>query len=60
MGLTVEKLTAARAFSHLRGTPDEMAETLLHRREVTGVSYVCAGVDNADRLVPVVELLRGR
>ena len=60
MGLTVEKLVAARAFSHLRGTPDEMAETLLHRRAVTGVSYVCAGVDNADRLAPVVRLLRGR
>jgi len=60
MGLTVEKLVAARAFSHLRGTPDEMAETLLHRRAVTDVSYVCAGVDNADRLAPVVQLLRGR
>jgi alkanesulfonate monooxygenase SsuD/methylene tetrahydromethanopterin reductase-like flavin-dependent oxidoreductase (luciferase family) len=60
MGLTVEKLRAARAFSHLTGTPDEMAETLQHRREATGVSYVLAGVDNADRLAPVVELLRGR
>jgi len=59
MGLSVEKLVAAKAFSHLRGTPEEMAETVQRRREVTGVSYVCAGVDNADRLAPVVELLRG-
>jgi alkanesulfonate monooxygenase SsuD/methylene tetrahydromethanopterin reductase-like flavin-dependent oxidoreductase (luciferase family) len=60
MGLTVEKLLANGAASYLRGTPDEMAETLRRRREVTGVSYVCAGVDNAERLAPVVELLRGQ
>jgi alkanesulfonate monooxygenase SsuD/methylene tetrahydromethanopterin reductase-like flavin-dependent oxidoreductase (luciferase family) len=60
MGLTVDKLLAAGAASHLRGTPAEMAETLQRRREITGVSYVCAGVDNADRLAPVVELLKGR
>jgi alkanesulfonate monooxygenase SsuD/methylene tetrahydromethanopterin reductase-like flavin-dependent oxidoreductase (luciferase family) len=60
MGLTVDKLLAAGAASYLRGTPAEMAETLQRRRELTGVSYVCAGVDNADRLAPVVELLKGR
>ena len=60
MGLTVDKLLATGAASYLRGSPAEMAETLQRRREVTGVSYVCAGVDNADRLAPVVELLKGR
>lgn len=60
MGLTVEKLLASDAASYLRGGPQEMADTLRHRREVTGVSYLCAGVDNAERLAPVVELLRGR
>lgn len=59
MGLTVDKLLATGAASHLRGTPAEMAETLQRRREVTGVSYVCAGVDNADRLAPLLELLKG-
>jgi alkanesulfonate monooxygenase SsuD/methylene tetrahydromethanopterin reductase-like flavin-dependent oxidoreductase (luciferase family) len=57
MGLTVEKLVASGAASHLRGTPDEMADTLRRRRDITGVSYVCAGVDNAERLAPVVALL---
>jgi alkanesulfonate monooxygenase SsuD/methylene tetrahydromethanopterin reductase-like flavin-dependent oxidoreductase (luciferase family) len=60
MGLTVDKLLATGAASYLRGTPAEMAETLQRRREVTGVSYVCAGVDNADRLAPVVDLVKGR
>jgi probable F420-dependent oxidoreductase len=60
MGLTVEQLVAANAASHLRGTPAEMADTLCRRREVTSVSYVCAGVDNAEQLAPVVELLSGR
>ena len=60
MGLTVDKLLATGAASYLRGSPAEMAETLQRRRAVTGVSYVCAGVDNADRLAPVVGLLKGR
>ena len=60
MGLTVDKLLATGAASYLRGTPAEMADTLQQRREVTGVSYICAGVDNAERLAPVVELLKGR
>ncbi|TPG19319.1 LLM class flavin-dependent oxidoreductase [Pedococcus bigeumensis] len=60
MGLTVDKLLATGAASYLPGSPAEMAETLQRRRAVTGVSYVCAGVDNADRLAPVVELLKGR
>jgi probable F420-dependent oxidoreductase len=59
-GLTVEKLVAAKAFGHLRGTPAEMADTLRRRRAATGISYLCAGADNAERLAPVVELLRGR
>ena len=60
LGLTIETLVATKAFSHLRGTPAEMAETLQRRRELTGVSYVCAGVDNAELLAPVADLLRGR
>jgi probable F420-dependent oxidoreductase len=60
MGLTIEALRSANAAGLLRGTPVEMAATLLRRRETTGISYVCAGADNADRLAPVVELLRGQ
>jgi hypothetical protein len=37
-----------------------MADTLQRLRSVTGVSYVCAGVENAERLAPVVALLRGQ
>jgi probable F420-dependent oxidoreductase len=60
MGVSVEALQAANAASLLRGTPEEMAETLLRRRERTGVSYICAGAFNAERLAPVVALLAGR
>lgn len=60
MGLTIEALEAARSAGLLRGTPDEMADTLRRRRESTGISYVCAGADNAERLAPVVALLRGQ
>jgi len=60
MGVTVDKLVAAGSFGHLRGTPREMADTFERRRAATGISYICAGVDNADRLAPVVGLLRGR
>ena len=60
MGLTIEALQAADAAGLLSGSPHQMAETLLRRREATGISYVCAGADNAERLAPVVELLRGQ
>ena len=60
MGVTVEKLVVAGSLAYLRGTPQEMADTLRRRRAATGVSYICAGVDNAERLAPVVELLHGQ
>ena len=41
-------------------TPDDMAQTLLERRERTGISYVCAGAHHARDLAPVVGLLAGR
>ena len=59
MGLTMERLVEARAATYLRGTPDDMAQTLVERRERTGVSYVCAGANHAQDLAPVVALLRG-
>ena len=60
MGLTIGALQAAGAAGLLSGSPRQMAETLLRRRESTGISYVCAGADNAERLAPIVELLRGQ
>lgn len=60
MGVTAEKLVSAGSATFLRGTPEEMAETLLRRRDATGISYVCASADNGERLAPVVDLLRGR
>jgi alkanesulfonate monooxygenase SsuD/methylene tetrahydromethanopterin reductase-like flavin-dependent oxidoreductase (luciferase family) len=60
MGVTMGKLRSANAVGLLTGTPQEMRDTLERRREVTGISYICAGADNAERLAPVVELLAGR
>lgn len=60
MGLTLERLREAGAATYLTGGPEEMADVLLRRREATGVSYVCAGVEHAETLAPVVDLLRGR
>lgn len=60
MGITLERLVEADSASFLRGTADDMAQTLLDRRERTGISYICAGANYADVLAPVVELLRSR
>lgn len=60
MGVTLARLESAGSAGLLRGTVRQMADTLQRRREVTGVSYVCAGADSATLLAPVVELLQGR
>ncbi|WP_426564019.1 LLM class flavin-dependent oxidoreductase [Angustibacter sp. McL0619] len=60
MGLTIEALRSANAAGLLTGSADKMAQTLVRRREATGVSYICAGSDNAERLAPVVRLLHGQ
>ncbi|MEU8197539.1 TIGR03621 family F420-dependent LLM class oxidoreductase [Microbispora amethystogenes] len=44
----------------LRGTPREMAGTLLRRRDELGISYVTVNGFYADAFAPVVELLTGR
>lgn len=43
----------------LRGSPREMADHLLARREATGVSYYAVDRTFVDTLAPVVELLTG-
>jgi alkanesulfonate monooxygenase SsuD/methylene tetrahydromethanopterin reductase-like flavin-dependent oxidoreductase (luciferase family) len=44
----------------VRGTPREMADQLLRRRDELGVSYYAVGEELVDALAPVVDLLAGR
>jgi hypothetical protein len=44
----------------LPGTPTQMADTLLRRREQTGISYLTGGLHLVEALAPVIEKLRGR
>jgi probable F420-dependent oxidoreductase len=60
LGLDVPALIAAGASSILVGTPREMADTLLRRRERTGISYIMVGQHSLDALAPVMELLDGQ
>lgn len=44
----------------LTGSPDEMADTLLRRRDKTGVSYITVNADYREQFAPVVERLAGK
>ncbi|WP_214409916.1 LLM class flavin-dependent oxidoreductase [Sphaerisporangium fuscum] len=44
----------------LKGTPRQMADRLLRRRDEHQISYITVNAMYADRLAPVVELLAGR
>lgn len=44
----------------LRGTPREIAEDLLRRREEVGYSYVVLNAQFAEEFAPVIELLKDR
>ena len=59
-GLDVPALIAAGASSVLTGTPREMADTLLRRRDRTGISYVITNAGFIEPLGSVIELLAGR
>ncbi|GIH46163.1 probable F420-dependent oxidoreductase, MSMEG_2516 family [Microbispora rosea] len=52
--------TSAQAAAILRGSPREMADTLLRRRDELGLSYITVSGFFADALAPVVGLLAGR
>ncbi|MEV7801392.1 LLM class flavin-dependent oxidoreductase [Microbispora sp. NPDC088329] len=54
------RTTSADAAAVLRGSPREMADTLLRRRDELGISYVTVNGFFADALAPVVDLLAGR
>jgi alkanesulfonate monooxygenase SsuD/methylene tetrahydromethanopterin reductase-like flavin-dependent oxidoreductase (luciferase family) len=59
MGVDAAQLAAAGAVSVVTGTPREMADALLRRRDRLGLSYVTVPVQSADAFAPVVELLAG-
>jgi alkanesulfonate monooxygenase SsuD/methylene tetrahydromethanopterin reductase-like flavin-dependent oxidoreductase (luciferase family) len=60
MGIDPQALRTAGAATLLAGTPEQMADTLLRRREQTGISYVTGGLHLVEALAPVVERLNGR
>ncbi|OPG11771.1 TIGR03621 family F420-dependent LLM class oxidoreductase [Microbispora sp. GKU 823] len=53
------RTTSADAAAVLRGSPREMADTLLRRRDELGLSYITVNGFFADALAPVAELLAG-
>lgn len=52
-------LAAADSLSILRGSPREMADELLRRRDTIGISWVSVNAAFAEPFAPVVELLAG-
>lgn len=57
LGLDVERLLRSGSLSVLMGTPDQMCEQLLDRREVLGISYVTVADYLMEAFAPVVERL---
>ena len=57
VGLTPEQALGSPLA--LVGTPDQMIETLVERRETFGFSYVVIGQDEIDAIAPVVAQLAG-
>jgi alkanesulfonate monooxygenase SsuD/methylene tetrahydromethanopterin reductase-like flavin-dependent oxidoreductase (luciferase family) len=52
-------LAAGKALTQLQGTPREMADELLRRRDRLGVSYVTVNSAFVEEFAPVLELLTG-
>lgn len=59
MGLDAAELHAMDSYAALSGTPEQMAERLVARRERTGISYITLADLYAESFAPVVELLAG-
>ena len=53
-------MAAAGGIAFLLGSPAEIADTLLRRRDTFGVSYLGVSVAFADQFAPVIARLRGR
>jgi probable F420-dependent oxidoreductase len=58
-GADPKELLRIGAITTLRGTPREMADTLLRRRDRAGVSYVSVNAMFVELFAPVIELLAG-
>ena len=58
-GADPKELLRIGAITTLRGTPREMADTLLRRRDRAGVSYVSVNAMFVEQFAPVIELLAG-
>ncbi len=59
MGLDPASLAASGAVTVATGTPRQMADTLLRRRDELGLSYLTVPAQSRDTFAPVVELLAG-
>ena len=57
LGADPRELIRGGSIATLVGTPRQMADTLLRRRERTGVSYTVVNAMFADQVAPVIELL---
>jgi probable F420-dependent oxidoreductase len=59
MGLDAAALAAGHALTVVTGSPRQMADTLLWRRDQLSVSYLTVPAQSAEAFAPVVELLTG-
>jgi hypothetical protein len=59
MGVSARALAESGAVAALVGTPEEMRDVLLRRREDLGLSYVVVSDELMEALAPVVERLAG-
>jgi probable F420-dependent oxidoreductase len=59
MRLTAKDLAERGSVAAVTGTPDEMCETLVRRRERLGFSYVLVSDELMEIFAPVVQRLRG-
>ena len=57
LGADPRELIRGGSITALAGTPRQMADTLLRRRERSGMSYIAVNAMFADQIAPVIELL---
>ena len=60
LGLDPRRLADQDAVTVVHGTPQQMADQLLRRRDALGISYVTVPAETIDAFAPVVELLADR
>ena len=60
LGADVAGLRSAGSLVLLEGSPQDMADELLRRRDQLGTSYVTVNADYLDEFAPVIKILDGR